>query len=49
MSIYALTDTPEGHAAIQRGLDSLKKWTEKNLMKINKGYCKILNLGEGKT
>lgn len=45
MSMSGLTNTPEGHAAIQRDLDLLEKWTEKNLMKVNRGYCKVLNLG----
>lgn len=45
MSISGLIDTPEGHAAIQRGLDSLEKWAEKNLMKVSKGNCKVVNLG----
>lgn len=30
-------DTPEGCAAIHRDLDALEGWTERNLMKFNKG------------
>ncbi|PKU30630.1 hypothetical protein llap_19067 [Limosa lapponica baueri] len=38
----------KGHAAIQGDLDRLEKQIERNIIKFNKGNCKVLHLGTNK-
>jgi len=38
-------DAPAGWAAIQRDLNRLERWVQRNLMKFNKGKFRVLHLG----
>ncbi|PKU40477.1 rna-directed dna polymerase from mobile element jockey-like [Limosa lapponica baueri] len=40
-----VAETPEGCATIQRDLDRLERWADRNLMKFHKDKCRILHLG----
>ncbi|PKU48062.1 hypothetical protein llap_1619 [Limosa lapponica baueri] len=44
IKLEGVADTPEDCATIQHDLDRLESWSEKNLMRFNKGKCRVLHL-----
>ena len=45
MKLGGVVDRPDGCAAVQKDLDRLEKWSDRNLMVFNKGKRKVLPLG----
>lgn len=43
--LWGVVDVLEGWVAIQRDPASLKKWADRNLMRISIGKCQVLYLG----
>ncbi|RMC15796.1 hypothetical protein DUI87_08000 [Hirundo rustica rustica] len=41
--------TPQGCAALQRDLDRVERWAERNLLILNQGKCRVLYLGKNDT
>jgi len=44
--LRGVADTPKDCGDIQRDLSRLEQWTNRNLMKFNKGKGKVLHLGK---
>ena len=40
-----MADTPEGSAAIHKGLDRLESWVARNQMRFNTSKCRVWHLG----
>ena len=45
INLRGATDTPDGCATIQKDLNRMEKWTNRNLVKFNKGKYQVLHLG----
>lgn len=45
--LWGVGYVPGGCAAIQRGLGRQENWADRNLIRLNKGKCKVLQPGEG--
>ena len=43
-----VADMSKDHGAIQRDLDRLEKWSDRNLVKLRKGKGKVLQPGRNK-
>lgn len=39
-----VADTPEGHATIQRDLNRMVKWADRNLKQFNKGTYEVVHM-----
>lgn len=44
--VERVVETPDGCSVLQRGLDRLEKWADRNLLKYDQRKCKVLLLQE---